>query len=246
MEITHSRLETKPIPQVHVDSLRVPPTIALGYIRGHEVAGRFTESLVDALLFDLNAWKQINGRVVKQFCAHYLNEGRNALVREFLDNPAYRDAEILVSLDTDQTFKPEQVLHLAELVDAETRPVVSGLYYACDYLGEQVRPVMLRRRADGALVSDWEFKRGTLVDVDVVGMGFCAIHRSVLERMRELAGDTWYDFDETERGAFMPEDNAFCRRVKEYLGLPIVVHTGIVVGHLKCVELTERSEKRKG
>lgn len=220
------------------------PQVAVGYIRGHQVAGRFMESLLTTMLWDSHTWNIIQGRIIPQHCAHYLNVGRNALAKRFCDQYA-SECEVFVSLDTDHGFNPADVAHIVSLVDPVTRPVVSGLYYACDDLGAQVRPIVLRRKADGSLDTVWEFAANDLVEVDVVGMGFCAIHRDVLLRIRELAGDHWFDFDETEAGDFMPEDNAFCRRVTEYLGHKIYVHTGIEIGHVKTFELTGKNKQRR-
>jgi len=201
------------------------------------------ESLLATTLWDEHNWKIIQGRIAAVQCAHYLNVGRNVIAKKFCDEFA-SECEIFVALDTDHSFTPQQVMHLVSLVDPITSPVVSGLYYACDELGNQVRPVVLRRKSDGSLDTQWEIPPDCMIEVDVVGMGFCAIHRDVLLGIRNLAGDHWYDFDETDRGDFMPEDNAFCRRVKEYLGLPIHVHSGIEIGHVKTVEISGKDKRR--
>lgn len=216
----------------------------MGYIRGHQVAGRFMESLLTTALWDIGNWNVIQGRIIPQHCAHYLNVGRNALAKRFCNRFA-AEAEVFVSLDTDHGFTPQQVMQLVAMVDPVSRPVVSGLYYACDDLGEQVRPVVLRRKPDGSLETFWDYQPNDMLEVDVVGMGFCAIHRDVLLKMREFAGDRWYDFDETEHGDFMPEDNAFCQRVTDYLGHKIYVHTGIEVSHVKVFELTGRHKAKR-
>lgn len=219
------------------------PKAAVGYIRGHQVAGRFMESLLALQAYDAQVWRVLEHRILPVNCAHYLNVGRNELVRRFLRETS-PEVRVMVSLDTDQTFTPEQFMRLLALVDPVDRPIVSGLYYACDELGAQIRPVMLRRREDGLPQSVWDFPRDEMVEVDVVGMGFCAMDRGMLERYAEQAGPTWFDFDKTDRGVFMPEDNAFCARMQTLMGAKIHVHTGIVVGHLKTVELTTKDERR--
>lgn len=221
---------------------KLPETV-VGYIRGGMVHARFSESLLEAVVYDIGWLNVVRNRVVSQFCSHYFNIGRNALVAKVLDH--YGDeCEVFVSLDTDHVFTPDQLMHLISLVD-DDHPVVSGLYYANDHDGQQVRPVMLRRRVDGATETMWQFPRNDLVEVDVVGMGFCAIKMSVLRELRKEIGDTWFDFGETSQGRFMIEDDAFCRRVQEYLGKPIYVHTGLVLGHMKTCELGARHERRK-
>lgn len=213
-------------------TLRKLPQIALGYIRGHEVLGAWHESLLSTLLYDYETWNIIQGRVQPQHCAHYFNVGRNTLTRKMLNQWA-SECGVFVSLDCDHTFTPEQVMQLVAAVDPLERPIVSGLYYACDNMGEQVRPVILDRKENGQLESRWEFPANELVECDVVGMGFCAIAVPLLLEMRKHAGDKWFDFDETVHGDFMPEDNAFCDRAQNFLGAKVYVHTGIEVGHLK-------------
>jgi hypothetical protein len=220
------------------------PQAALGYIRGHQVEGAFMESLLATLTYDSHVWKVLQNRVVPTHCPHYFNVGRNNFIKQFLAETD-ESVEVLISLDTDQVFAPEQVMHLLALVDPVERPVVSGLYHACDNLGEQVRPLVMKRHADGGLHCEWDFPSDQLVEVDAVGMGFCAIHRQALLELREGIGEHWFDFDETARSDFMPEDDAFCRRVQEMLGKKIYVHTGIDIGHVKPCLLRATNARRK-
>lgn len=234
--------DAAPVPQPIAARRRLPKA-ALGYIRGHEVFGRFQESLLRTLVYDAQTWQILEGRVLPVHCAHYLNVGRNTLARRWLaEMPA--EVEVFVSLDTDHVFTPEQVMHLISLVSLPERPIVSGLYFACDDNGAQVRPVLLKRRNDFRLETLWDYPKDALVEVDVVGMGFCAIHRTVLEQLAEHGEGEGFDFDETPNGAFMPEDNAFCFAAQHFLGAKIHVHTGIVVGHMKTVCLTDADMRR--
>jgi len=213
--------------------------LALGYIRGNEVTSRFMESLLSVLFLDKHYGSRIDNRVFAAPCSHYLNLGRNALIRQFLADP--ESGEVIVLIDTDQTFMPGQVHLLADCVDELDRPIVSGLYYAADDLGRHVRPVLGDIDSQGKARTAWGKAELTpcLVEVDEVGMGFCAIHRSVFLEMREHIGEHWFDFDEREDGEFMLEDAAFCRRAKLHLGKKISVHTGIKVGHIKPIEVRE-------
>jgi hypothetical protein len=220
------------------------PKIAVGYIRGHEVTGRFMECLLDLIWYDEDTWQVLGRRIVPVMCAHYLAVGRNELVKKML-RLVPEDVSVFVILDTDNTFKPAQIMELAAAVDPVERPVVSALYWACDNLGEQVRPLVLRRRADGELTVDWDYPADQLIEVDVVGMGATAVHRRVFQDLQTEIGERWFDFDESPKGNFMPEDNAFCRRVQEMLGAKIHLHTGIQVGHVKWFEIGKRDERRK-
>lgn len=217
------------------------PQIAAGYIRGHQVAGEFMESLLAAQLHDQHVWNMLKGRIIPTPCPHYFNLGRNQLTAAFCDQYG-NECDVFVSLDTDHAFLPAQLWEIAALVDPVERPIVSALYHACDDNGRQVRPIILRRQPDESLKTVWDFPPNQLVECDVVGMGFCAISAPWLLRMRASIGDHWYDFEENARGDFMAEDDAFCFRMQQYLGAKIFVHTGIQIGHMKTVEL--RGAKR--
>lgn len=227
---------------IFVTKNKLPETV-IGYIRGTMMHSRFSESLLEAVIHDLGFLNVIKNRVVAQHCEKYLNIGRNKLVKKVVEQYA-AECGVFVSLDTDHPFTPGQLMEIISLV-SDDHPVVSALYYAADDDGQQVRPLMLRRRADGTLETMWQFPRNELVEVDVIGMGFCAMKMSVLTDLREELGDTLYNFDETSGGHFMIEDDAFCRRVQEYLALPIYVHTGICVGHVKPFEVNATHERRK-
>jgi hypothetical protein len=205
--------------------------------------GEFSESLLRTVLYDLETWGIIKGRVLPVVCSHYLNRGRNQLTQRYCDELAAH-AEVFVSLDTDQVWVPPQVMHLVSLVDPVHSPIVSGTYWACDELGEQIRPVVLKRNSDATTSSVWDLPENTLMECDVVGMGFCAIHRDVLMNMRKVYGNRWYDFDETNAGKFMIEDDAFCARAQA-MGYKIHVHTGIDVGHIKPCELRAKHARKK-
>jgi hypothetical protein len=202
---------------------------AIGYIHPPFVVARFMRSVLELLAADAGVEKVFENRVIAVPSSPYLNLGRNQVAAAFLDRYP-PEVEILLSLDTDQSFRPSQARRLIALVN-DRRPLVSGLYYAQT---ENLRyPIVLRRSQinDGFdIVGD--FAENSLEEVDLVGMGFCAIHRSLLEQWRIAHGDTWFDFGKRPSGKFMAEDEAFCREVQQ-LGHKIYVHTGLVVGHYK-------------
>jgi hypothetical protein len=74
------------------------------------------------------------------------------------------------------------------------------------------------------------------VQVSATGTGFLLMHRGALEKVRRHAGDTaapW--FRESPVGAplsLMGEDMTFCLRAGA-AGIPVHVHTGVQVGHMK-------------
>ena len=175
------------------------------------------------------------GRVLGHGVPPYLNLGRNAVIKQFLDEYP-RDVRALLSLDSDNTFKPEQAYEVLSHLSPE-RPVVSGLYFAWNAEKFMPRPLIIQ---NGKTL--WDYPENSLEWSDSCGMGFCAIHRDWLEEWRAKHGDTWFDFRGTGKsspGGFAIEDRAFCERVWQ-TGRKVHVHTGILIGHDKQVNVNEK------
>lgn len=213
------------------------PQFALGYIRAHVMIAEFAESLLRLQSYDFVNWRCLCGRIVPHHCGLYLNHGRNEWLKKVLRDHA-ETCPVVVSVDTDNLFTPEQVFHLVSLCTDE-HPIVSALYFICDQYGKQHRPLLVKRRPDDSFETIWEYQADTLVPSDVVGMGFCAMRTKLLMEYGEKHGGTWFDFDKTKAGTFLPEDTAFSFRMKDLMGVQPMVHTGIIVGHMKYVDVRE-------
>lgn len=171
----------------------------------------------------------------------YPNTGRNELFRQ-MQETLPKDVEIFVSLDDDTGFEPHEAYAIVDCVDPIERPVVSGLYFARNEEERgRAKPVLLKKNERGVVKALWDWRPGELLEVDVVGMGFCAIHRSKLNEWQERHGPTWFDYmgtGKTSPGGFLLEDAAFSRRIQD-MGGRLWVHTGIKPRHLKTVEIGE-------
>lgn len=201
----------------------------------------FGESVRDLAVYDfMSGRRMIEDRWVPLQWPPYPNTGRARLIRHCLDR--LPEAEIIFSLDDDQEFEPWQFYAIADAVDAERRPIVSGLYFA--HNGEEMgrpRP-LIARAADGGTI--WDYRPGQLEPSDVVGMGFCAMHRTALLDWRAAHGDTWFDYTGTGLAdGFRLEDSSFCTRMRS-IGKGIFVHTGVEIGHLKVKRIGAHDYRR--
>lgn len=208
------------------------PRIGIGHVTDENISHIFYNSMIGLLAYRL---PQIRNRVlVAQGDAGHLDVGRNKVVQEFMKT----QLEWLLWIDTDMAFQPREFDLVTEAADPEERPIVSGLYYSSER-----KPVAFKNvfhPEDGMVHADAidEPDGDGLVEVDGVGFGFVVVHRSVLERVAETYGPThphrpWFDC--SDFGPYLEppsEDLSFCHRARA-LDIPIFLHTGARVGHVK-------------
>jgi hypothetical protein len=147
--------------------------------------------------------------------------------------------DVWVTIDSDIFFIPEQIIELIE--DTDKHPVVSGVYRMTDL-------------KHYAAVKNWDLdyfkKYGTFkflrledlegapkyMKVAYNGMGFMAIRREVLEKLKYPYFS--YPLQEIERedGTLVrdmcSEDVAFCKNITD-AGYNVMVNTTLKVGHEK-------------
>lgn len=220
--------------------------MAVGFIHDEQMDSWFVHSLLGLLLDDMLGPKRIAGRYLGLFSGPMLDCARNQLVEAFLEHPDR--PEWLLMVDTDMTFTPPDFYHLLTMADERERPVVGGLCFAGGPKG--IWPVMLVMRPsddeDGFTLQQVRgYPKDTLCKVDATGAAFLLCHRRVFEQMRASDPDSpapWFRYAYQGRRQF-GEDVPFCLRCKT-LGIPIYVHTGVKIGHMKTHALNEAEYER--
>lgn len=152
----------------------------------------------------------------------YIDQARNELVAEVLDNPG---ATHVLFLDDDMTFLPDLVARLL----AHEKPVVGGMYFTrvaphdvvCgDFYGDQARN--LSYLPQGLTTVGW------------VGGGVMLIEVSVLEAMASPSEainrlpDGSVGWFRSDHGG---EDVHFCRHLRD-MGIPVHVDGSLICGHV--------------
>lgn len=165
---------------------------------------------------------------------------RNALVRSFLTETT---APWLLMVDTDMVFAADALDRLVAAASPQ-RPVMGALCHMQETPGGPPLPTMYELiREDGGSVG---FARWTGVEGDepvkvgATGTGCLLVHRDVFELM-ETDGRTtskaWPWFKESQlEGRPIGEDYTFMLRLA-MLGVPVHVHVGVQVGHVKSTML---------
>tara|TARA_R110000824_G_scaffold30868_7_gene101025 strand:+ start:13 stop:1422 length:1410 start_codon:yes stop_codon:yes gene_type:complete len=171
-----------------------------------------------------------------------ISRARSIQATQFLMNPEYGD--IMVFVDSDIVFSPEDVINLVKRVDDE-HPIVGGMYMK----REDTAPSPAIRLGDIESLDIGEAGQD-LIEIVYASTGFVAFHRKVLEKMTDIlpmcvtgmSQQMWPFFDaapfdhgyETpERGfgiEYLSEDWAFCE-IANKLGFKTYLDPSIRLGH---------------
>jgi len=179
-----------------------------------------------------------------------LSHARNTSAAAFLAS----ESDWLLWIDTDIGFEPDALEKLLAVADPQTAPIVGGLCfiegdYSHDFRGG-LRSSLAPTLYDWAWVEpksgmpgaykmvtrqDWT---GGVARVGATGCGFLLTHRSVYEKigawLREQGAppNIWFERIPGPDGERCGEDVSFCLRAHQ-VGLPVMVHTGVVTTHQK-------------
>lgn len=224
--------------------------VQIAYLHGGSVSHSWAQCMMNLLAYD----KTVGSNAIRSLpfavsCSgpNSIPEARNLAVKYMLDQT---DHEWLFFVDTDMGFNPEALDRLLFAADPVERPVVGGLCFAMKHVGGDgkggfiVRPMptlyMWAEHAEQGVgfANRFRYPPETLVRVAGTGAAFLLIHRGVLEVIRQVDGDHWFDLRTYDDGTSVSEDLSFCWRVGQ-LGARIFVHTGVKTTHHKQVWLGE-------
>jgi hypothetical protein len=224
-------------------------SVTLAYVHDTDVTYSFHHSLLNLILFDAGEQGRImRGGYNAVRCARSssLSEARNQAAEAFLTNGR---GEWLFWLDTDMGFTPDTLERLLSVADPVDRPIVGGLCFAQKETADD--GMSGYHTSPRVTILDWfdtpdgrRFMGRTTYPVNSVvpcagtGSACIIIHRSVLERIHEKFGPTWYTPIKGDDGKMLGEDVSFCVRAGA-LDIPINVHTGVRTSHLKQLWLQE-------
>ena len=213
----------------------MPDDAVVGYVHPGTVRAEFCASL---LAICMEGKTRIR-TVVALESGPNISTPRNMIVRDFLEDGL---APWLFMCDTDMWMPADTVDRLIAAADPAERPVVGGLCWSLDKGVRYPTMYELTEPEPGRLAfaryPDWP--DDACMRVSATGAACLLAHRDALEAVAKASGDTaapW--FRETGAGAplaLMGEDMTFCLRCAA-AGVPVHVHTGVRVGHMKTTML---------
>jgi hypothetical protein len=205
-------------------------SITVGWIDNGMNDGGFTEGVIGSVMTMLKAG--INVENILRCGGNQIARQRQIVLDNWYDN---YESDWLLWIDTDVLITHDKVEILLNSADKDTAPIVTGLYFITNQNEETLMRPLPCIYTD---VSEYKIQHihplpiNKMMQIDLAGMGFLIMHRSVITKMREVYKDTPL-FEEGGVGTkFIGEDIAFFRKMKN-AGVPLYVHTAAHVQHMK-------------
>jgi GT2 family glycosyltransferase len=225
----------------------MPADVLLAYLHPDNVSASFHASLLELIQHDATHNRRLAQWVKVECASGGIPEGRNQAVEQMLST----DCEWLLFVDADMGFEGDILDRLLEVADPVERPIIGGLCFAARKVGTDDRggsrivaqPTLfdLVDHGDGfgpRMTGRNHFPPNTVAKVDGTGAAMLLIHRSVLTRIADKWGATWFDRVKSTDGSLMGEDIAFFTRCVA-LEIPTFVHTGAKTTHAKTIWLSD-------
>ena len=217
----------------------MPDHVVFGYCHGGVVRAEFAASL---LALAMEAATPLDA-VIAWESGPNIATARNQIVNKFLTEG---DTAWLLMADTDMVFAPDAADRLIAAADPVSRPIVGGFCLQRDKDGGTPYPTMFEFGQDAAGRVGFSRLRqwpgNGLVRVDGTGTGFLLMHRDALETVAKAVNDPaapWFrEMPGQAPLALLAEDLTFCLRCR-LAEVPVHVHTGVKIGHVKPVMLGE-------
>lgn len=209
----------------------------IGYCHSKDVAAEFCASLY---AMGQEAKTPIDALLTYRSGPN-ISTARNLIVADFLNRQGA--PPWLLMVDTDMVFAGDALDRLVAAADPVKRPLLGALCFSQNGAADPY-PVMyeLGKADNGSLAftryTTWP--QDTCQRVSATGAAFLLMHRDALKRIEKVSNDPaapW--FRESAIGAplsLMGEDMTFCLRAAA-ADIPVHVHTGVQVGHMKPVML---------
>ena len=151
----------------------------------------------------------------------------------------------LLWVDSDVVITPEKFKLLWDNKDATERPLVTGVYFTTDNPEEPLMIPMptifnFTNKGDGSfgLSRIHPMPKNQLMKVDAAGFGFILMHRSVVDKVMEVAPDGQM-FMEMGRGTKFIGEDIFFFALCDKAEVPLYCHTGATVPHMKRFSFDE-------
>jgi hypothetical protein len=235
----------------------MPDNVVLTWAAAQDNTMRFTDCLYALGVYDAQGPQHLlgGGGTMSFQTGPRIGEIRCRMVHKFLAE--FPLADWLLMLDSDMTFERDLLEELLAHADPKEVPILGGLCFAGGHEGGRVYPTIYKEIDEGegriAVEPVTDYPPNRLVKCGATGGACLLMHRQALMAMQRPwpkgfgtleSGQTnpypWFLEGTTDsRGRPIGEDVIFCRRARA-IGIPVHVHTGIKLGHVKTYVLDEQ------
>jgi hypothetical protein len=210
----------------------------IGYVHPDHVRAEFMQSMLALTRRRHDAG--LRDGIITVHSGPFIAAARNEICARFLTEQA---AAWLWMVDTDMVFAPDTLCRLLDAADPTARPIVGALCFSQGDNNEALPTMYELVPQDGAAA----FARYQVwpedqpVPVGGTGAACLLVHRDALFTIADGVNGkrdrVWPWFRETTMGRRrVGEDLTFCLRAG-MCGVPVHVHTGVQVGHMKSTML---------
>ncbi len=215
----------------------MPDRAVIGFCHPGTVGAGFCASLIGTMM----EGSTLLDAVLTYASGPNISTARNLICDDFLTR---QKAPWLLMCDTDMVWAPDALDRLVQAAHPLERPLLGGLCYSQNGDSDPL-PTMydLMQKDSGelAFTRPTSWPENTCVKVSATGAAFLLIHRTALKKIAAASNDAaapWFRESAIPGAplALMGEDMTFCLRAGA-AGLPVHVHTGVQVGHMKPVML---------
>lgn len=241
---------------------RAGEKVTIGYPHLDQFGANFVESVLRMAAYDKQHGNHLlhnsglvnNGALVPVWGRSMeLSHARNTATAAFLAS----DSDWLLWWDTDIGVEQDALEKILAVADPETAPIVGGLCfiegnYTHDFRGglrSSLAPTLYdwawvepQSGMPGAykMITRSEWAPDAVTRVGATGCGFLLTHRSVYEKIaawtmeQGAPAHIWFERIPGPDGEHCGEDISFCLRAHQ-VGIPVMVHTGVVATHQKTI-----------
>lgn len=189
----------------------------------------FTSSLVSLSLHATHNLKDVGSVGINQTIGNQIARQRQDSIRTF----EQMDCDWMLWVDSDIVIAPPVFDLLWKNRNAETHPVMCGVYFITWEMNETLPapyPCIFNINDENGNRPLHPLPENQIIPIDVAGLGFTLMHKSVAQELRKTYGETTFQIQIDEK--HISEDVSFFWKLKE-LGIPVHAHTGAIVPHIK-------------
>lgn len=216
-------------------------TLSIGWCDNGMTDGKFSEGIAYTIIMG-----QVEGNVTvhnaMRVQGNQIGRQRQNLFDMWADKVK---TDWLLWVDSDIHLTQDILKKLWDAADKVARPVVTGVYFISKENEQslmQPMPCVFNEKEnpeDYVINYIHPLPENKVIPVDHAGMGLVLMHKSIVEKVREVSPD--YSLFAEKQGLkdqFVSEDIVFFRNLKK-AGIQVHAHTGAIARHMKRFALDE-------